>query len=207
MISSATLYIISAPSGAGKTSLVRALDEQNSAIRISVSHTTRAIRPGEIDGVHYNFVDQAHFQKLIDRGDLLEYANVFGSYYGTSRHWVQEALAYDLDVILEIDWQGRDQVCALFSDAVSIFIVPPSREVLEQRLADRRQDDMQTIQKRMQVVKAELSHYDSSDYLIINDQFDHALYELQQIVLARRLRTAAQVKKHRLLLGQLLSNT
>jgi guanylate kinase len=112
-----------------------------------------------------------------------------------------------LDVILEIDWQGRDQVCALFSDAVSIFIVPPSREVLEQRLADRRQDDMQTIQKRMQVVKAELSHYDSSDYLIINDQFDHALYELQQIVLARRLRTAAQVKKHRLLLGQLLSNT
>jgi guanylate kinase len=207
MVSSATLYIISAPSGTGKTSLVRALDEQDSAIKISVSHTTRAMRPGEIDGVHYNFVDQAHFQKLIDQGDLLEYANVFGSYYGTSKHWVEETLSYDLDVMLEIDWQGRDQVRALFSDTVSIFIVPPSREVLEQRLADRRQDDMQTIQKRMQIVKSELSHYDSSDYLIVNDQFDHALSELQQIVLARRLRTTAQVKKHRLLLDQLLPNT
>jgi guanylate kinase len=164
------------------------------------------MRPGEAHGVHYNFVGQAQFEQLIEQGDLLEHATVFGNYYGTSRQWVRETLARGMDAILEIDWQGGDQVRPLFRDAVSIFILPPSRQVLEQRLSDRGQDDVETIQKRMQVAKAELSHYESSDYLIINHQFDQALTELKQIFMAQRLKTTIQARKYHLLLDQLLSN-
>jgi guanylate kinase len=187
---SATLYIVAAPSGAGKTSLVKALLEVDPHVVVSVSHTTRAMRPGEQDGVDYNFVDVAQFEALVAEHRFLEYAKVFDNYYGTSRDWVETTLAAGKDVILEIDWQGARIVRQAFAEAVGIFILPPSRQALEERLRGRGQDSDEIIARRMQDAKGEISHYDEFDYVVINDVFDDALFDLRAIVAARRrLRT------------------
>lgn len=190
-----TLYIISAPSGAGKTSLVDALVRTMHDLKVSVSHTTRPSRPGEIDGTHYHFVDTATFQRMADAGDFLEHACVFGNLYGTSRSQVLSDLKAGTDVILEIDWQGGQQVRRAFEDCVSIFILPPSRDELERRLRSRNQDSDEVIAKRMREAVSEMSHFREYDYLVVNDTFDDALTDLKAIVRARRLRCSAQTAK------------
>ena len=201
-----TLYIISAPSGAGKTSLVSALLEDLSFVRVSVSHTTRAARPGETDGVNYHFTNVDDFRAMIDRGEFLEHAEVFGNYYGTSHPWVKETLAGGQDLILEIDWQGAQQVRRLVPEARSIFILPPSIEALRQRLNNRGQDNGDIINSRMQEAAAEMSHYVEYDYLIINDDFATALNELKSIFISGRLSQAAQHQRHSQLLARLLQS-
>ena len=191
-----TLYIISAPSGAGKTSLVKALLEQVSGVVVSVSHTTRAPRAGEQDGVDYHFIDKAEFERLVGRGEFLEHAQVFDNYYGTRRATVLERLEADEDVILEIDWQGARQVSEAFPQAVRIFILPPSREALQARLATRGQDSEDVISRRMADAFDELKHYNEYDYLIFNDEFDVALLELDALFRARRLRREAQQQRY-----------
>lgn len=200
-----TLYIISAPSGAGKTSLVKALLAQDEQIRVSVSHTTRAMRPGEEDGVHYNFVSREAFDSLIAAGNFLEYAEVFTNKYGTSRIWVEEQLAQGTDVILEIDWQGAQQVRKLMPNAVSVFILPPSKEELRRRLTGRGQDSEEVIDHRMSEAVSEMVHYPEFDYVIINDDFDQALVQLQAVFTANRLTLANQQQRHHGLLEDLLS--
>lgn len=200
-----TLFIISAPSGAGKTSLVKALLKLDKAIRVSVSHTTRAPRPGEQDGQDYNFVSHDAFDQMIGEGAFLEFAEVFENKYGTSQIWVKEQLAQGVDVILEIDWQGAQQVRRLMKGVVSVFILPPSRQVLEKRLQGRGQDDESVIALRMSKAVDEMSHYPEFDYVIINDDFDQALAELHSLFLARRLRQEAQQLRHEGLLTELLS--
>ena len=199
-----TLYIVSAPSGAGKTSLVRALLESLPGITVSVSYTTRPMRPGERDGVDYHFVDRERFQAMIEADEFLEYAEVFGNFYGTARATVDEALAQGEDVLLEIDWQGARQVRRRSADCVGIFILPPSRAVLEQRLRLRGQDDEAVIARRMSEAVSEMSHYEEYDYLVINDDFQVALADFQAIIHARRLRTVVQAPRHRDLLRALL---
>lgn len=201
-----TLYIVSAPSGCGKTSLVKALLQSTSNLAISISHTTRSPRPGEQDAVNYHFVDVEHFNHMVATQEFLEHAEVFGHYYGTSRAKVIEQLEQGIDVVLEIDWQGAQQVRASFANIVSIFIFPPSKETLRQRLQARRQDNEQVINERMQRAHNELSHYHEYDYLIFNDQFDYALSDLNAIVHARRLRLASQVIDHKELITRLLSD-
>ncbi len=188
-----TLYIISAPSGAGKTSLVKALLESTDGIQVSVSHTTRPMRPGEINGKDYHFTDVESFRAKIDSGDFLEYAEVFGNFYGTSRSAVLEMMAKGVDVILEIDWQGAAQVRQQIPEALSIFILPPSREELERRLRGRGTDADEVIARRLGEAVTEMGHYAEFDYLVFNDDFDIALAELRSIVLARRLRGEAQI--------------
>ncbi|MBR9828431.1 MAG: guanylate kinase [Oceanospirillales bacterium] len=200
-----TLYILSAPSGAGKTSLVKALLQQDEHVVVSVSHTTRAMRPGEIDGVDYNFVTMDAFNALIEQGQFLEYAEVFGNKYGTSQQWVKEQLVAGRDVILEIDWQGAEQVCRLMPEAVTVFILPPSRSALRERLNARGQDSADVIDGRMAAATSEMSHYPEYDYLLINDDFDTALAQLASLFRARRLRQSAQQTRHVELLQQLLS--
>ena len=177
-----TLFIIAAPSGAGKTSLVRALLATNPGIEVSISYTTRPRRPGERDGVDYHFVAQDTFRKLVQAGDFLEYAQVFDHYYGTSRSKVLEQLGSGLDVILEIDWQGAQQVRRTMANTVSIFILPPSRQALEQRLISRKQDSEEVVRRRLQEAMTEISHYDEFDYIVVNDDFDSTLKELQAII-------------------------
>lgn len=191
-----TLYIISAPSGAGKTSLVKALLEQLSGVVVSVSHTTRAPRAGEQDGVDYHFIDKAEFERLVGRGEFLEHAQVFDNYYGTRRATVLERLEADEDVILEIDWQGARQVSEAFPQAVRIFIVPPSREALQERLTTRGQDSEDVISRRMADAIDEMTHYNEYEYLIFNDEFDVALLELGALFRARRLRREAQQQRY-----------
>lgn len=200
-----TLYTVSAPSGAGKTSLVAALIERTEALRVSVSHTTRAQRPGETDGVDYHFISEERFLDMLDRTEFLEHARVFGNLYGTSQLWVQEQLSQGTDVILEIDWQGAQQVKRIMPDTLSIFILPPSRLTLLQRLTARGQDDSTIIEGRMAEAVEEMSHYISSDYLVVNDDFDRALDELQAIFLCQRLTTDRQRQKLTVLLDDLLS--
>jgi guanylate kinase len=200
-----TLYIISAPSGAGKTSLVRQLLSRDSLVRVSVSHTTRAMRPGEVNGKDYNFVSLEQFNRMIEDGQFLESADVFDNKYGTSQSWVQQQLDRGIDVILEIDWQGAQQVRRLMPQAVSIFILPPSREALRERLTGRGQDDSSVIDRRMADAVNEMSHYAEYDYLVINDRFDQALSELQAVLVARRLRQSAQQQRQQALLTGLLS--
>lgn len=205
MSTKGTLYIISAPSGAGKTSLVSGLLEKDAQVRVSVSHTTRDMRPGEADGVNYNFVTLAQFDALIEQGNFLEYAEVFTNKYGTSRVWVEEQLAQGTDVILEIDWQGAQQVRELVSETVSIFILPPSREELRNRLTGRGQDGQEVIDLRMSEAISEMQHYDEFDYVVINDNFDQALTELQAIFVAQRQRLSKQRDGKRALIADLLS--
>ena len=202
--SQGTLYIISAPSGAGKTSLVKALLEQDVKVRVSVSHTTRAPRDGEVDGVAYNFVSLAAFDQVIDAGQFLEYAEVFTNKYGTSKLWVEEQLAAGIDVILEIDWQGAQQVREKMPNALSIFILPPSRAELERRLTGRGTDSAEIIAGRMAQAESEMSHFGEFDYLVINDQFDEALNQLQAIFTANRLKMGVQTAVQKRLLEDLL---
>jgi len=200
-----TLYILSAPSGAGKTSLVKALLDELEFVRVSVSHTTRAMRPGETDGINYHFTDHASFQQLINQGDFFEFAEVFGNFYGTSQAKVQEMLAAGFDTILEIDWQGAQQIRRLMPQAKSVFILPPSRAALRERLIKRGQDSDDVIEQRMQQATSEMSHYVEYDYLIINDDFATALNELKAIFVAQRQLQGSQQLRHSLLLEQLLA--
>ena len=194
MTSTGTLYTVSAPSGAGKTSLVNALVERCGGVQVSVSHTTRPMRPAEKEGVNYHFVSENVFVDMLDRAEFLEHAQVFGNLYGTSSVWLEEQLERGLDVILEIDWQGARQVKQLLPETQSIFILPPSRQALQQRLSLRGQDDPSIIEGRMNAAVAEMSHYVESDFLVVNKDFDQALDELQSIVASQRLRTARQQK-------------
>ena len=202
--STGTLYVFSAPSGAGKTSLVKALLEQTTHIGVSVSHTTRDPRPGEENGKDYNFVSQDKFKALIEQSAFLEHAQVFDNFYGTSQAWVENELAAGRDVILEIDWQGAEQIRQQMPDTVSVFILPPSREELHNRLTGRGQDSAETIERRMQDAVSEMSHYNEFNYIIINDDFEVALQQLRSVVLARRQRSEAQSQLHADLLKNLL---
>lgn len=202
--STGTLYVFSAPSGAGKTSLVKALLEKTGSIGVSVSHTTRDPRPGEENGKDYNFVSQDEFKALIDQNAFLEHAQVFDNFYGTSQIWVESELAAGRDVILEIDWQGAAQIRQQMPDTVTVFILPPSREELHSRLTGRGQDSEETIERRMRDAVSEMSHYNEFDYIIINDDFEAALEQLRSVVLARRQRAAAQTQIHADLLKNLL---
>ena len=181
-----TLFIISAPSGAGKTSLVSEILERVTNIKASISHTTRKCRPGEMDGINYHFVDEPTFAGMVKKNAFLEYAEVFGNHYGTSQEWVQLALEEGVDVILEIDWQGAEQVRQHFPKSISIFILPPSTQALEDRLNDRGQDNADVIQRRIAAAKEEMSHYADADYLVINDDFELARHQLEAIIIAQR---------------------
>ncbi len=200
-----TLFTVSAPSGAGKTSLVNKLVQSLDRVQVSVSHTTRLIRPGEREGVNYHFVSQTEFVDMLGRGDFLEHAQVFTNYYGTSREWVEKTLDSGVDVILEIDWQGAAQVRRLVPDAMSVFILPPSRESLYARLTGRGQDAQAVIDARMAEAKNEISHYVESHYVLVNDVFEQALEEFKAIIIAERLKLIKQAQKHRDLLSSLLS--
>ena len=200
-----TLYVVSAPSGAGKTSLVKALLDQVDFLSVSVSHTTRACRTGEQDGVDYHFVTPEIFESMVKNRDFLEYAEVFGNYYGTARSDVDRLLGQGTDVLLEIDLQGARQVRAAAPDSTSIFILPPSRDTLEQRLQSRGQDDAQVIEQRMARAVDEMSHYQEYDYLVINDNFEAAVQDLWAIVKARRLRRAIAQHYDRTLIESLLA--
>jgi guanylate kinase len=205
MTSRGTLYTVSAPSGAGKTSLAKALVESTADIQVSISHTTRPMRPGERDGVNYHFVTQEVFAAMLEVAEFLEHAQVFNNFYGTSKEWVESTLQAGVDVILEIDWQGAAQVRRQIPDAVSVFILPPSRETLYSRLTGRGQDSEDVIAARMAEAKNELSHYVESDYLIVNQDFDKALMEFKAIIQAQRLRQRHQACRHEALLRSLLS--
>ena len=201
-----TLFIVSAPSGAGKTSMVRALMERDPDLGFSVSHTTRPPRPGEVDGRDYHFVDVPTFERLVEEGAFLEYARVFDNYYGTSRAAVEAQLAEGRDVFLDIDWQGARQVRQAWPEAVSIFVLPPSREALEARLRGRGTDSDEVIAGRMARAVDEASHYDEYDYLIVNDDFETAVGDLGAIVRARRLRLPAQQVRHADMIAGLLAS-
>ena len=205
-MSKGTLYIVSAPSGAGKTSLVARLLESRSDLALSVSHTTRAPRPGEQDGIHYHFTDAETFLAMIEDGAFLEHARVFDNYYGTAQASVQAQLDAGKDVILEIDWQGAQQVRRLMPACQSIFIVPPSRVALEARLRGRGQDSDEVIERRLSEAVKEIEHHVEYDYLVVNDDFDTALGELQSIFQANRLRLRPQLERHRRLLENLLAS-
>jgi guanylate kinase len=200
-----TLYVISAPSGAGKTSLVAAMLEQDPCLGLSVSHTTRPMREGEQDGINYHFVSRDDFEAMIARGDFLEHADVFGNYYGTSQVWVRETLAKGEDVILEIDWLGAEQVRRLMPDCVSIFIVPPSPEVLRERLTGRGTDAPEVVERRLKEAREECRHAAEFDYLVVNDDFTEALADLLAIVRSERLRFTAQNLRYGSLLERLSS--
>jgi len=200
---SGNLYIVSAPSGAGKTSLVAALLEADSGIRKSVSYTTRQPRPGEINGSHYHFVTADDFERMAQAGDFLESALVHDNRYGTSRKWVQEQMAADIDIVLEIDWQGAAQVRKLMPAAISIFILPPSFEALLKRLNSRGHDPADVIARRLANAREEIGHVTDFDYVIINNDFRTAASELQDVVRAERLRTPRQINRHTALINRL----
>ena len=199
------LFVVSAPSGAGKTSLVRSLVAGDSSLAVSVSHTTRRKRAEETDGVDYHFVDTGAFAAMRAAGEFLEWADVYGHSYGTSRHSVLAALAAGRDVILEIDWQGAAQVRARWPDAISIFVLPPSRHALKQRLTGRAQDRLEVITKRTAAAIADLSHHGEFDHLVVNDDFDMALSALRRIVDATRSGDSLPHEDHSALLRELLS--
>ncbi|MGO1295711.1 MAG: guanylate kinase [Vibrio sp.] len=207
-MSKGTLYIVSAPSGAGKSSLIAALLERNPtyAMKVSVSHTTRDKRPGEQDGKHYHFVEKEHFESLIAKGEFLEYAEVFGNYYGTSRVWIEDTLEQGVDVFLDIDWQGARQIRQQMPQAKSLFILPPSREELQRRLTARGQDSQDIISARMSKAQAEISHYDEYDYVIVNDDFDLAIMDFKAILRAERLKQDKQAAKYSAMFAALLAD-
>jgi len=206
-MSKGTLYIVSAPSGAGKSSLINALLETNPTydMKVSVSHTTRGMRPGEEHGVHYNFISVEEFTDLADKGSFLEHAEVFGNYYGTSRPWIEEQLNKGIDVFLDIDWQGARQIRKQMPAAKSLFILPPSKEELERRLNTRGQDSEAVIARRMQEARSEISHYNEYDYVIVNDDFDAALMDFKSIIRAERLKQDKQTAKYNSMLNALLA--
>ena len=200
---SGCLFVVSAPSGAGKTSLVNALLAADPAVRKSVSYTTRDPRPGEADGHDYHFVDMAEFERMIQANDLLEHARVHGNCYGTGRTWALGALAAGDDIVLEIDWQGAQQVRRLYPQAVSVFILPPSIDALESRLRGRGQDSDEVIDRRVQAARAEIAHVHEFDYVIVNSVFATAARELQSIAIAHRLMRPAQLARHQALIDAL----
>lgn len=207
------LFILAAPSGAGKSSLITALLEKhqdtnmhNNKMQVSVSHTTRSPRPGEVDGEHYHFVTKAEFEALIEQGVFFEWAEVFGNYYGTSRVTIEKTLQQGIDVFLDIDWQGARQVKAQIPDTATIFVAPPSKEELRRRLTARNQDSEDVIDDRMTKAVDEISHYHEFDYIVVNDNFAAALAELDAIVIGRRLRKEKQVMRHQALFSNLLDN-
>lgn len=200
------LYVVSAPSGGGKTSLVNALLERDGRVALSVSHTTRPPRPGERDGVHYYFVDRETFDRLAAQGAFLEHAEVFGNRYGTGREAVERQLAAGLDVLLDIDWQGARQVRRSDPSVRTIFILPPSLEVLRQRLVARGQDSDEVIARRMRAARDEISHAGEFDFLVVNDDFGAALADLQAIVRHGRLQRPEDVQKNRDILAELLES-
>ncbi|WP_411359519.1 guanylate kinase [Pseudidiomarina salilacus] len=202
------LFIIAAPSGAGKSSLIRALlaRHNDGSMQVSVSCTTRAPRPGEVDGEHYHFLDVDTFRTKIEENAFYEWAKVFDNYYGTSRQVIEQTLKQGIDVFLDIDWQGARQVREAYPAAHSIFIVPPSLELLEQRLRSRGQDSDEVIRGRMAKAQAEMSHYHEFDYLLVNDDFDATLLNFEHIVLAQRQRMALQQTRHAAKLKDLLAN-
>jgi guanylate kinase len=200
------LLIVAAPSGAGKTSLVNALLAADERLALSVSHTTRAARPGEQDGQHYHFISNEEFQQRVAAGEFVEHALVFGHHYGTHAGFLSERLEKGLDVILEIDWQGARQVREGFPDCRSIFILPPSLETLRQRLARRATDSEAVISGRMQAARAEISHWAEFDYLVVNDDFDHALADLQSIIRSLRLGRSRRRQEIANLLAELLGS-
>ncbi len=199
-----TLFVITAPSGAGKTSLVRELLQRMPELRLSISHTTRPPRDGERDGLDYYFVSEQEFLAMSTEAAFLEHARVFGNYYGTSEKAVRNQLGAGHDVLLEIDWQGANQVRRLIPEAVSIFILPPSKASLEQRLRKRGKDSEESIQARLAEARDEMSHYAEADYLIINEQFDQAVDELRAVILAQRVRLIRQAERHAGTIGLLL---
>jgi guanylate kinase len=205
MSNAGTLYIVSAPSGAGKTTLVGALLKNMPDIKASISHTTRPMRPGEKEGVNYHFVSEEIFLSLVNKEAFLEHAQVFNHFYGTSKEWVEKTLSEGVDVILEIDWQGAEQIRDLIPESKSIFILPPSLEALEERLIKRGQDDSTVIKRRLAAAKEEISHYMMADYLLINDGFDETLVEFNSIILHERLKLQSQKQKNLNLLNSLLS--
>ncbi len=200
-----TLFIISAASGTGKTSLVKELLATTKNLVVSVSHTTREPRRGEIDGEHYYFTNKEEFMRLVGEAEFLEHAEVFGNYYGTSKTAVNDLLNAGVDVILEIDWQGALQVKRQFKDAVLIFILPPNREALRSRLSNRAQDTLKIIEERLAGAVREMQEYVNFDYIVINDDFNQALNELQSIICTYRLQVTKQSAKNQQLISDLLS--
>ena len=200
---SGILYIVTAASGAGKTSLVRALLESDNQLRKSVSYTTRPARPGEEDGIHYHFVSQQKFADMLKQHEFLEHAEVHGHRYGTSKIWIEHAMQSGYDMLLEIDWQGAQQVRKIFPQAVSIFILPPSLASLEERLEARGQDNPEVIATRLKAARVEMSHVHEFDYVIINDKFEQAVQELICIVRSNRLKLKPQLERYRDLINRL----
>jgi guanylate kinase len=200
---SGNLFIVSAPSGAGKTSLVNALLAATPDIDLSVSYTTRAPRPGEVDGREYHFVSRATFLEMAQRGDFLESAEVYGNLYGTSQVWIRNEIAHGRDILLEIDWQGAAQVRKIFPGCISIFILPPSLQALETRLKGRKQDSAEVIEQRLQAARDDIAHVAEFDYVIINDKLDEAVRELQAVVVAAGLRREVQLARRQDLINQL----
>jgi len=199
-----TLYIVSAPSGTGKTSLVNALVRDTNHLKLSISHTTRKPRPKEIDGYNYHFISENKFKQMELAGVFMESANVFNNYYGTSQDAVQKMLDEGHDVVLEIDWQGAEQIKSRFPQAISIFILPPSIEALRDRLELRGQDSVEVIDNRMTKAIAELKHYHKADFLVVNDDFEEALKSLKSIVKANRMSTAKQRVINQRLISRLI---
>lgn len=197
------LFIVTAASGAGKTSLVRALLESDNQLRKSVSYTTRPARPGEEDGRHYNFVSQQKFADMLKQREFLEHAEVHGNHYGTSKSWIERAMQGGHDILLEIDWQGAQQVRRTFPQAIGIFILPPSLASLEERLKARGQDSPEVIASRLKAARVEMSHVPEFDYVIINDKFEQAVQELICIVRSNRLKLKPQLERHRDLINHL----
>ncbi len=198
------LFVISAPSGAGKTSLVRSLIEMMPVLYVSISHTTRQRRPYEKDGIDYHFVDQKSFLSLVKAGQFLEYAKVFDHYYGTSRPWVEKQMSEGKDIILEIDWQGAEQVRKQIANTVNIFVLPPSYSTLESRLVGRG-DNSENVDRRMLEARNEITHYRDYDFLVINDKFDAALQELITIIRAMKLGYPQQKAYYDKFVNQLLN--
>lgn len=201
-----SLFIISAPSGAGKTSLVKALLQRCHDLSVSISHTTRAPRAGEVDGKDYYFVDEPQFRKMINDNQFLEYARVFDNYYGTSRQRIEEDLKSGHNIILEIDWQGARQVKSLLRSAVGIFVLPPGYDVLRERLDNRHTDNSETVEYRMQQAREEISHYKEYDYVVINDDFDDAVSELTAIITATNLGSCRQSAYYEEFVGQMMAH-
>jgi guanylate kinase len=196
IMTTGNLFIVAAPSGAGKTSLVKELLAADAGVQLSISYTTRAPRPGEADGQHYHFVSRESFEEMLERGDFLESAEVYGNFYGTSQPWIEASRKTGQDILLEIDWQGAAQVRKLIPEAIGIFILPPSVEALRQRLTGRGQDAEEVIQRRVAAAREDISHVGEFDYVIINDDFNTALQDLLAAIRAQRLKVAVQLERH-----------